>query len=92
MIVSQRYKDCNISQPPSRGTQSISGSIPYGLYDVNYELRAPGLIVYDPQINWNRTGAYVTLVGLIALGALTSGQSLPASIPAIGALIPQLVG
>ena len=92
VIDAKRYESFNIVQPPSRGTQYISGTLEYGLYDVHYELRAPGLIVYEPQINWSRVATYATVVALIVAGVATNGQSLPASMPIIGELIPALAG
>ena len=47
---------------PDRGTNTAcKGSFVYGIYDVHYELKEPGLIVYDKQVNSERALALATI-------------------------------
>ena len=88
MITAKRYKDHNIPQPPSRGTKYVSGTIVYGIYDVSYELREPGLIVYTPYVNWTRVAIYALAVATVA----TVGEAAPVTLPVIGGLTPMPIG
>ena len=87
-IAARRYRNQNITQPPTRGTTYISGTVPYGLYDVEYKLTEPGLIVYDPQVNWGRVAVVCVVAVAIAAAPYTGGQSLYAGLPAISTFAP----
>ena len=67
-IAAQRYKDDNITDSPTKGTAYVSGSFSYGMYDVYYSTYENGLIIYEPEVNYNR--ALKTAVALVlSLGA-----------------------
>ena len=60
----------------TRGTEYVSGSFSYGMWDVEYSLQAPGLIVYTPTYNWRRAGmttAVIVLAGAVAVGVYYAG-------------------
>ena len=69
----QRYKSRNANSSLKRGTQAVSGSFTYGIYDVSYKLTEPGLVVYSCEINKSRVmnaiGVGVSLVGIVGLAA-----------------------
>ena len=69
---------------PDRGTTSAFGYIHYGIYDVEYHLEAPGLIVYKTDVNWDRAVAYVSAAVLAAL-VIAFPESAPVAIPAAAA-------
>ena len=75
----------NVTTPPTRSNVYVSGSFRYGLYDVTYELRQPGLIVYTPIKNNARTTAATAIAAAIVVTAIiaTGGASAPAVIPAL---------
>ena len=51
----------------TRGKIAVSGTIQYGIHDVEYRLESPGLIVYDTKVNWERAAATAALAVLIVL-------------------------
>lgn len=66
---------------PNRGNKSVSGHFDYGMYDVNYRLEQPGLIVYTINLNQQRA-AETTLIALsIGLALVTGGASIPYTAP-----------
>ena len=66
----------------SPGEVNVSGRIQYGIYDVDYYLYAPGLIVYEHHVNWERATTYATAAVIAALIVLFP-ESAPAGIPAV---------
>ena len=88
IIEAKRYENYNITQSPSRGTNCVSGTVYYGIYDVHYELREPGLIVYTTEVNWERAISLYVLAAVVAAAPYTAGQSLSVTAPAILNLLP----
>ena len=60
--------------PISPGTQTLSGSFQYDIYDVTYYTTADGLVVYDAVVNPQRLKQSITsAVIAIGIGALVFG-------------------
>ena len=61
--------------PICRGTEKVNGSFSYGIYDVTYAYKEPGLVTYTATVNTDRAAAVASvasilliIVGICALG------------------------
>ena len=80
-IKARRYKEAYITDSPSRGTQFISGTFCYGIYDVSYTTKENGLIVYDPVANKGRslqTAVVLVMAVCVALGRVETAVAIGA--------------
>ena len=80
-IKAKRYKEANITNSPTRGTEFISGTFCYGIYDVNYSTKENGLIIYDPVVNKSRslqTAVVLVMVVCVALGRYETAAAIGA--------------
>ena len=78
-----RYSD-PATTPPTRGMQYVTGTVEYGVWDINYRLSSAGLITYTPEYNWNRAGTIAASLLIVGLALFTQGASIPFTAPALG--------
>ena len=71
VIASKKLDSCQ-GKTPTRGNEYVSGSFAYGMYDVHYKTQASGLIVYDTEVNYQRT--LQTAVILVLILGLATGN------------------
>ena len=81
-ISSKKVPNANGLQP-TRGNEYVSGSFEHGVWDVEYKLEKPGLIVYNTTLNSQRASKIVVIAVAIGLAALTQGASLSFTVPAL---------
>jgi len=91
LVKDKRFSNNQITNPPSRGTQNISGSFPYGIWDVEYETARNGLIRYETNLNPKR----VTVAGVLAIATIilvvSDGSTAPAMLPVLSWAFEQFV-